>query len=595
MKFRTKSLTSPLLTIVLLLFLGPGCKNDKTGSCAPFEFSKENTVNIRMLGSATVFNPLVSKSGYDTYVAAQVFQTLCALEPRTMELVPVLITKVPPVRQVPSGPYAGMLAYDFEIFPGATWDNGLPITARDVIFSLKVILHPALPMGRYQSYFQYLKAVEPDPETPGKFTTYFSRYYILALESLCQIPIYPAYNYDPNGVLTKVPLTDFIQPERSQQLLTEHPDMAAWAEEFQSPKFANDKAAISGSGPYRLESLDVDQGCVLVKKANWWGDKYATENPYTAAFPEKLVYRYMRDDVPVESMIRTGQLDIIPDVAPAKFLALKKDSCMAERYDFSAVGATSFSRLVLNHSSPKLADKRVRQALAHAIDYDYLINTVYQGMATRIVGMVNPAKNFYARDIVPYDYNIQKAKDLLAAAGWTDTNGDGTVDKVINGAPAELEISMLTPASAVTQQMARNIVTTARNAGIKIVQADTDIAVFRELMKKSTNYEMAISGASLFPGLVEFYQVYHSKSIGADNKFNYSSPEADALIEAIRTEPNDAKRNELYIKAQHLFHEDLPEIYLDAPLNRVIVSKRFNYVLTPNRPGYYEQYFRLLK
>ncbi|MCB9333351.1 MAG: hypothetical protein H6574_19995 [Lewinellaceae bacterium] len=95
--------------------------------------------------------------------------------------------------------------------------------------------------------------------------------------------------------------------------------------------------------------------------------------------------------------------------------------------------------------------------------------------------------------------------------------------------------------------------------------------------------------------MLEMYQTFHTNSIGAGNRYGFSNPEMDQLIEAIRTEPDDAKRNVLYIKAQHLIHEELPEIYLYAPQQRMVANRRFDFVLSANRPGYYEQYFKLIK
>ena len=102
-------------------------------------------------------------------------------------------------------------------------------------------------------------------------------------------------------------------------------------------------------------------------------------------------------------------------------------------------------------------------------------------------------------------------------------------------------------------------------------------------------------GAALHPGLVELYQSYHSASLApkGDNRSGFSK--ADSVIVAIRTTEDEAKRNALYIKAQEIIREEVPEIYLYAPLQRIVVSKRFDYVISANRPGYYEQMFKLKK
>lgn len=177
----------------------------------------------------------------------------------------------------------------------------------------------------------------------------------------------------------------------------------------------------------------MDQGIVLVKKSNWWGDRVVARNPYLAAYPEKIVYRFIKEEAAVENLIRSGEVDIVPALSPSKFLELKQDSCLPLRYDMALVSANAYARVLCNTTRPALADKRVRQALAHAMDYDYMLNTIWEGMAERCVSPVHPAKPFYARSLKPYTYNIGKARRLLAEAGWTDTDGDGIADKMLNG------------------------------------------------------------------------------------------------------------------------------------------------------------------
>ncbi|MFN0014935.1 MAG: ABC transporter substrate-binding protein [Saprospiraceae bacterium] len=580
---------------LLILSLLPGCAPDETNACGKVEFSKENTVTVRMEAAATSLNPILPGPGYNRYAAANVFQALATVEPKSLEMVPVLIKKVPTAYNVEAGQHKGCIAYDFELYDEAVWDNGSPVTANDFLFSLKIIHHPLLPLGEWLGYFELLKAIEIDPANPKKFTIFFNKFYILALESLCQFPIYPAYNYDPDGTLSAIQLADLRNPERAQALITENPALAAWAEAFQSPRFANDKTAISGSGAYRVENFDVDQGVVFTKKQNWWGDKLAVRNPYLAAYPDKIIYRFVKDEVPAESLIRSGDVDIVPQMSPTKFLELKADSCLGMKYDFQLEGANSYGRVMCNLTNPRLSDKRVRQALAYAIDYDYLLGTVWEGLAKRCSSPVNPAKPFFARDLKPYTYDIKHAKELLAAAGWTDTNGNGIVDKDVNGTRIEMEVTIMAPTGApVSIAAAKSIQKTARAAGIALTLLEDDIRVIAQKTRQG-EYELAVTASTLFPGLWEPYQSFHTKSIGAGNRYAYSNLELDRLIEALRTEPDVAKRNISYIKAQHILYEDLPEIFLYSPQQRMIVNKRFKYVISANRPGYYEQYFRLLR
>jgi peptide/nickel transport system substrate-binding protein len=136
---------------------------------------------------------------------------------------------------------------------------------------------------------------------------------------------------------------------------------------------------------------------------------------------------------------------------------------------------------------------------------------------------------------------------------------------------------------------------TARQAGIDLVIVSADLSVM-SADTRSGNFDSALLGAAIFPGQVEYYQRFHSKSLSpaGDNRAGYINPKADSLIVAIRTEPDVAKRNELYLQVQQLFYDDLPEIPLFAPMQRVIISKKFvEGVESENRPGYYEHFARM--
>ena len=576
----------------LFSLLAGSCKPDsktKTGETAPVSGA---TVNIRMDAAASTLNLYLPTTGYSRYVSLRIFQTLADNDPKTLKLEPLLIKKIPVKREVKEGPYAGTLAYDFEILDEAKWDNGSPVTGNDVAFSIKIIFHPDLPTGIYRGFFEYLKALEVDPANPKRFTAYFSQYYMLMVESMCGVPIYPAYNYDRNNYLANIPLSDFLDEKKSAQVKA-NPSAQAFAKEFLEPKFANDKNFVSGSGPYRLESTDGEQGTVLVKKENWWGDAAASKNPLLAAYPARLMYKILLDDAATENYLKTEAIDVATNISPTKFLEMRDNPSLKEKYDFHTYGATQYTRWFFNMRNPKLSDKRVRQALAHMVDYDYLVNSVMQGLAERIVGPVSPIKSFYAKDLPLYDYNIEKAKALLAEAGWKDTNGDGVVDKVINGKKTEMTLDMMATTKAKVNELASaSIQETARRAGVKINVIGLDVEKIRIETGKG-QFETALLGVALDPGWVELYQSFHSASLvpNGDNRTGFTK--ADSVIVAIRTTEDEAVRGDLYRKAQAIIHEEVPEVYLYAALQRVVVAKKFDYVLTANRPGYYEQMFKL--
>jgi peptide/nickel transport system substrate-binding protein len=576
-----------LYSLLLLVLFTSSCVND-----APDK--KTDVVNIRLEGAPNTMNAYLTSSGYSLSVCNQIFQTLGNLDPETLEMKPLLVRNIPEVRNITEGNYKGSLAYDFEILEGAQWDNGTPVTANDVIFSLKIIFHPGLPTQNWSSFFQALQTVEVDPANPKKFTAYFKEYYMLALESMCQFFIYPAYNYDPAHRLSAIPLSDFLDKTKITALAATDNNLKVFAEEFNQPKFANEKSVITGSGPYRFESMN-DQAATLIKKENWWGDQLAAEFPMLRVYPQKLVYKVVKEDAAAENLLKTGDLDIVTGLNTAKFVELKSNATLNGQYDFVTNGSIQYARWILNLRSPKLSDVRVRRALAQVIDYDYAIKTVLQGMAQAITGPVNPAKSYYAKELKPYAMNIAAARQLLAEAGWTDTDGNGIADKMIGGQRVEMSLDLLAPTTnKINELVAASLRETALQAGVKINVIGADINKI-SADTKSGNYESAFLGAQLFPGHLELYSRFHSASLSpaGDNRTAFADARADSLIVAIRTTPDETKRKALYLQVQQLLYEQLPEVPLYAPLQRIIVAKKFDYVLSVNRPGYYEQMFKL--
>lgn len=552
-------------------------------------------VYVRLDAAPTTMNIFLSGGhGPSMYVARLIFPSLGDLDPKTLEMQPMLLQSIPSVRTVQDGPRKGQFAYDFAIIPEATWDNGSPITAQDIAFTLKVVFHPDLP-ALFRGFMTQISGMDIDPADPKKFTVYLSSFYMLSLEALCSTPILPAYHYDANNRLTNVPLADFLDTSKTKVLAAD-PNLDAFEKEFSEAKFANDPNALSGSGGYRLEVMN-EQGAILVKKQNWWGDKVAEKYPMLRAYPKKLVYKVVKDDLAMDNMIKQGQLDLIGgSFNPSKFLEWKATDSIAAKFDFLTMGYVSYNRWLVNHKHPVLADPMVRKALTHILDYDYLINQVQRGMAIRISVPMPPNKPYYNKSLPLPDFNIAKAREILANAGWTDTDGDGFADKVLNGKKQALSFKLLAPTSSkVNELTANSMKETCKQAGIDLQIVSADLSTI-SADTKNGNYDSAILGVFIFPGQVEYYQRFHSKSLvpAGDNRSNYVSAEADRLIEAIRVEPDPVKRNQDYLKIQEILYNDLPEIPLYAPLQRIIISKKFEPgIESENRPGYYEQFARV--
>jgi peptide/nickel transport system substrate-binding protein len=590
---KSKQLTRLLLFLLLLLggywvwnkyFRGPALP--------------DATLVIRTDIPATNLNPMLSNgTGGALQVAQQIFLTLANYEPVNLEQVPVLIKSMPQAYTVPDGPHKGCVGYDLELLDEAEWDNGTPITGNDVAFSIKIALNPKI-KNQFSPYYSDFKAIEIDAANPKKFKVFFSKPYILALETLCQTPIYPIYHYDAKGLLSKFSAGD-LNDKAQAAALSQNADLAAFAVEFGQDAYKNVPASIVGSGPYRVEALD-EQHCILVKKENWWGDALATSNPMLAANVKRIEYKVVPDETAAENLLRNGQLDVVAgSLSAGSFVRWKNDPTLNVAFDIRTLKTTAVSRWFFNCSSPKLEDPRVRRALAHLVNYDYLINTVSQGFAQRTVGVIHPSKSYYASGIALYDFNIEKSKSLLAEAGWKDSNGNGIVDKVINGKRTELQIEIMGPQNSPTiKGFLPSIRENALQAGIKITDLDASLEIMAQ--KSGTeipDFDSGLGTTVISPAPYDFFDRYHGDNVPlkGNNRNRYKNPVMDSLIMAHRVSTDLAQQKELFLKIQEILYLDVPEVYLQAPVQRIVVSKKWDAVFSATSPGYSEARFSIKK
>lgn len=581
---RLLMLAAALILVVIVYF-----------SLRPKPPQSPDLLTIQTLALPKTMNVYMTTSGYTLHLASRIQQTLAVFDPKKATLQPVLIKSIPIKRMVTDGPYKGMHAYDFELLEQARWDNGTPVTASDVEFTLKLIFQRYIPqLGNWRGYYESLKGFETDPSNPRKFSFYFDKPYILELESVCQMPILPAYNYDPSNNLKDISIAPLLVEKPDSQFLAD-PRFKAFADDFTSPKYSNELNFVTGSGPYRMTVLN-DQVATLVKKENWWGDKLVGRYPLLAAYPKTIQYRLIREDPAIETMLKTRELDLVYNMNPTKFLQWKNDTTFSNYYDFVQGWIPSYNRILINTSNPKLSDKRVRQAMAYATDYDYIFNNIFKGIGTRTVGPINPTKPYYNKGLGLYKLDIPKAKALLADAGWTDTNGDGIVDKDLgDGKRTELQLKMLsTNTVKFIEESSFSIRDSYKQAGIDVVIESVDIGTMVPRYKEGS-YDIGFSAGNSNTGLDDFYQIMHSNSLAPSggNCSRFSNAEADKLIMDIRVSENVQARNKMYLRLQEIIHEEVPELYLFAPNQRYIVAKKFDYVLSPERPGYFEYLFRL--
>jgi peptide/nickel transport system substrate-binding protein len=369
--------------------------------------------------------------------------------------------------------------------------------------------------------------------------------------------------------------------------------LAAYAKAFLSPEFSREM--ISGSGPYKLVEWVDGQRIVLAKKQNWWGDKLTKKYPLLEANPDTIILLPIPDQTAAITALKDESIDVGLELDPAQFKELQSNTFVNEIYNLSTPPRYVYFYVAMNNKNPKLSDKRVRRALAHTLDMDAIIQDLYDGFGERVVGPFLPDKPYYHKGLKPVQMNLDTARYLLAAAGWTDSNSNGTVDKIIDGQLVEMKLQYLqTPGSAFQDNFTEVFRANAAKAGIQLEKVQVEANVLGERLR-NRDYEVANRGAGSGPWLDDPKQLFHTDSDnpGGTNYARFGNAESDAIIDDIRNAPNEKTRNELYLKFQELLYEEQPLIFQFAPLEKLAVHKRFSATVTRKSPGVSLQSLRI--
>jgi peptide/nickel transport system substrate-binding protein len=545
-------------------------------------------VVIHELSDADMLNPINYTDAGAGYILKNLFQPLMDVDFKTLDLVPVLAVSRPQIEKTDDGKKMNIT---YEIRPEAQWDNGTPITAKDVEFTLKVIKNPKVNNPQNKPYYEFIEDIKIDENNPRKFTLFCKNVYILAEASSGDYGILPAYIYDPKGLMSGFNIKQLTNDKAS---LENDPKILEFANDFNSEKFQREAASIVGSGAYKLQEWVTGQRIVLARKENWWGDKAANKNAYFEAKPPRITYQTINDLTTALVALKGGNIDVMRSIKPKDFVELPKSSKVADNFNLSTPMQLAYIYFGINTRLPKFSDKKTRQALAHLCDVDKMIKTIYYNQAQQIIGPIHPSKSKeYNKDIAPYDFNVEKAKQLLSEAGWKDTNGDGTLDKVINGEPTELTIEFsYNSGNDMRKAMVLMFQEEARKVGIKVNVVTQAWDVYLD-NQKNHRFEMFVGSWISSPVPNDHKQIFHTESYnGGSNYVGFGNNESDALIDSIRVELDENKRAEMNKRFQVMLHEESPYVFLFAPTERIAIHKRFtNAETSAMRPGYWEAGF----
>jgi len=214
-----------------------------------------------------------------------------------------------------------------------------------------------------------------------------------------------------------------------------------------------------------------------------------------------------------------------------------------------------------------------------------------------MISNVSPMKKEFNETLTPLLYDQVKSAKLLADAGWTDSNHNGTIDKELSGKRVEMNADLFyLNTSPDWKNMAMLIAESFEKAGIKINAVAVDINAYIQ-KAKSHDFDLLLGswGGSSLPE--DYTQLWHSESWKnhGSNYSGFGNPASDALIDSISMELDESKRFELSKRFQQMIYDDQPLVFLYCNMRRNVIHKRFGNVrIFADRPGVQLNMFRLL-
>ena len=431
--------------------------------------------------------------------------------------------------------------YTFHLHPRATFSDGTPVRASDVIFTLAKIVDPASEAAQIQSGFAQLDLTRTRATSDKTVIVAFRE----ALASqLVQF----------NNVL---PVPEHI---------------------YKNGNFRDDYNNMAvGSGPYKLVRRVPGNEIVMQRRDDYWERK-----PYI----ETVVFKVILNDVTAWNAAKRGDVD---ETAVPTDVWLREQSNTAARskLDFLKYYGLAYNYVGWNSRNPLFSDKRVRLALSKALDLKAVNDGLYGGTARAINGHFTPDLWGYNPQVKEIAYDLAGSRQLLASLGWKDSDGDGILDR--EGKPFRFELLIMN-GSAQAQSFAQIYQASLKQVGIEATIAIVEFTVAFERILAG-NYEATYLSWDLDPD-PDPYSLFHSTQTPPRgyNHVGYNSRAADRLIEQGRREFNTQKRTVLYQQLHAVLAEDQPYTWVNQPSQKWVLNKRIRGVREGKGFGYFLWY-----
>ena len=218
--------------------------------------------------------------------------------------------------------------------------------------------------------------------------------------------------------------------------------------------------------------------------------------------------------------------------------------------------------------------------MTHLTDREGMVQHMLFGLAETVEGPIHKFRPEYNHDLKSYEFNPDRALELLNEAGWTDTDNDGILDKEIDGEQTPFAFEFLVNSgNDLRKDIALTLQSELDDIGIKCEVLELDWSIFLERVR-SKNFAVITLGWTGGTGLrypPDAYQIWHSSQAEAmgSNFISFTNDEVDSILVEYRKEFDMDKRIEMYQRFQEILHEEQPYTFLWKQRGASAYSRRF--------------------
>jgi len=505
--------------LLLLLMLAAGCAGPGPQQAKSIRLPSEANADANgrlifaLAGEVSVLNPILSTDTTSSAVEGAIFTGMTRVNEK-LEVVPDLAESW----QVSKD---GKV-WTFNLRRGIQWHDGFPFTAHDVVFTFNSILNPKINSVRRSDYII--------DGQPIKFK---------ALD-----------NFTVQAILPK-PFAPFLA-RSGMSVIPKH------LLEDKDINTADFNRQPVGTGPFKFKEWVTGDHVALVRNDNYYLGK-----PKLA----EILYKIIPNENSILVALEAGEVDEA-GIPPKDYTRMKaKAGINVFEYD-----SLVYTYLGFNLANPKFQDKRVRQALAYATNKKQLVSLIFKGLASPAYAPSAPISWAYNDNVPKYEYDPEKAGQLLKDAGAQ--NLEFTI--LVNQGNKERE-----KAAVILQQQYKKV-------GVKVNIRVMEWSALLKIVNAPTgpkDFEAVLMGWSL--GLdPDSYSIWHSSQYPRGFNFvDYNNPEVDQLLQLGRVTMDKEQRKQIYAKIWQLIADDQPYIFLWYPKSVAGIRERVGGLSEPGPAG----------